>query len=492
MTVTLTAGRFDRRTAAVTHAALVIGAGAAKAMWTALWPSPDGPFWTIVEAEPGAGALLVETAGGQPYSVRPDGTLARLRGHVDRHPAQRLPALDELRNAPPVPTDALLLDLTPTRRPDLKPDRIYVYATGSAARHAIRRCLAEGATGTMVPVVLHSSGAHVTRPHLQLRVRGPATARLARYLNGLPDTTVAVPCDGSARVLTEWGYGLPVDSSRVAALVPANQTWLITSDSGGWRIESHGEEVDFSILLTTSISVPASAAPAPPDLTSMQQEVRVRPSPRHSGRADAVLVTDDELTPLRQYIRTRPLSETAHVVFGPGHHLLIAPPALLDEVPIGTPLRRIGPGGLFLESTAALVPPVPAAARQRLFAPDEESLVVLCRTGAYRLQLADTRPAWALWLGPSPAVEGDLSVAAKEILSRYAAAQDDPAPVQPRPSAAAAPAGPVAGNAAPTMAQALSHAAHALANGHLEEAAEWYEFAGQDRRAAELFRRAAA
>jgi hypothetical protein len=488
------AGRFESPAAAVTLAATLAGMGLPVPAAASRWPRPDGPLWMLFEVEVAIGAHLIEMAGGQPYAVRTDGALGRLRGHHDRFPTDQLPSVAELGAAPTLATTQLLLNLPLRPGGESTGLAATVFATGRAARFAIRQCLDAGVEGEVSLVNLHRSG-EAPRWHVRLRLAGPLPAGTARLLAGLPDITVSTGVSGSSRLLIAWGHWLPADGGRLATLVPPQQTWLLTAEHGGYVVDATTAEVPLASLVTSATPVPMLPGTPVPSLAHLHQQVVVRRSRRASDRVDAILFLDAELDRVRRFVAARPLAlaETAHIVFGPGRHLLVAPPEALADVPVGTPVRRIGPGALFLESVAALSPQVPAAARQHLFAVDDVSIVVLARDTAVRLLLVDQRPAWSLWLGAMPVVAADISTAGREILGRFAAIAPSGSAAPGAPGAAGG-LGPSIGRPAPAgsgMAEALDRAARALAMGRLDEAAELYEYAGVHDRAGHLFRRIA-
>ena len=147
-------------------------------------------------------------------------------------------------------------------------------------------------------------------------------------------------------------------------------------------------------------------------------------------------------------------------------------------------MRRIGPGGLYLEAGHELDPPVPFTARQELFGLNRDSIVVLGRDGAWRLALSDMVPAWRLWLGQAPVPAGGISERGRQLLTALA-------PAAPVP---AAPSGPVRdqGRAGQLdRGQLLIEAEQLEQRGELAGAARRLEEVGELYRAAVLYQRAA-
>jgi hypothetical protein len=155
---------------------------------------------------------------------------------------------------------------------------------------------------------------------------------------------------------------------------------------------------------------------------------------------DAVLVAEEDLDDLRRYLTGRPLGETGFLTPGPRSFLIQEPGGLVRDLPFGRPLRRIGPGGLFLSAGSQLYPAVPPSGRSVLFSVAPGVAVVVCDDLVHRFHLEDAVPIWALWAGDLPEVRDGVSGGAAEQLRRFDSVVDsrpradtpdpEPAPAQ--------------------------------------------------------------
>ncbi len=457
----------------------------------------DGSVW-VTATLPGSGALtvtasLVATLGGTAFESR-GGRLVRLAG---RHP---VPPTDP-GTLPPVHLPRLVATLIPAGRPQGPFTEIAVVTTGGLARAIVRRWQRAGAEVTIAQLLrepLDSPPGQDTQEAVLIQARSAAGRLPGPAVAALTDLPHTVVCREAGRVLIDVRFALPVDDRQLTAEVPAGQSWIIGgADSGAWRITSRGPAVTPALAL---------AVPAPPALAEADGQaagahaagpqpgrpapdhttpVRVIPMTRPDGRADAVLLDDAELGRLRRFLARSTLADTAFLVLGPGRHLLTEPAGLLEPVPFGVPLHRIGPGGLYLEAGHTLDPPVPLTARPELFRLDGESIVVICTDGSWRLALSAMRPAWCLWAGEMPEAESGLSEHGRELLARLS-----PFEV---PAAAVAAAAGTAGQSGPVLArgQLLDEAERLEQRGKLAEAARRLEESGELYRAALLYERAA-
>lgn len=215
--------------------------------------------------------------------------------------------------------------------------------------------------------------------------------------------------------------------------MPRGEHWLLGGpEVGYWRVEVAGDAVDgLSLLEAPAIADRAALLPALTDNTPLDR-LALTLVPRRSTASvpDAVLLDDAELQWTRTFLIGKPAAETAFLVLGAGHHLLLAPGGLLSAVPFGVPLRHLGPGGLYVQAGWDFSPPLPHMARTSLFpcAPDD-IVAVSCadNTGAIRAErytLAQMLPVWTLWLGEAPTVQAGASGAQARRLQQLANAID--------------------------------------------------------------------
>lgn len=447
--------------------------------------APDGRCRLAVSVPPGLAAPPVLAAGGRVAPAEGAGwpavALAELLASVGLLPAARLEA-----------SEAMVL-------------------TGAALGPMIlRRAAAAGLSVELVPAERAPLAGGEAQPAVLLRLRWRGTApprTLLLALARLPDTVVARPAAAAepgaalAGLLIDLRCQLPAAAALLGGLVPAGEAWLLAAaDAGAWRILPRGPALDGLALLAPDRL--AIAPPLTPDDTALPGAiplpVALVPDPGSAaGAADAVLLDDADLAWTRRFLMARPATaETAFLLPGPGRHLLLAPGGLLERLPFGVALRRVGAEPLLLEQGQRFHPPLPAAARARLLGAGEGEVVAVARTGggalfAGRFALAAARPAWLLWLAEPPPVAAGLAGAAAERLAALAARIDRERP-QPEPEG---------GRRLPLLRRWLRRAegrddllrrALALeAAGRLVAAAELLEQAGEPVRAARLYERAA-
>lgn len=266
--------------------------------------------------------------------------------------------------------------------------------------------------------------------------------------------------------------------------VPEGELWLV-GDREEWpplRLEALGAPAPVPTELVGVAPEPDGPLGELPDgARDASAEVRIVADAGAQTAVDAVLLHDDELPLLRRYLPGRPLGEAGFLLPGPGCHLLLEPAGLARDLPFGVPLRRLGPGSLFLESGHTLTPPLPPAARARLFALDGTSAVVCWHGGRHRFPLTPMVPVWTLWTPPDPVeVSSGLSKAGRELLDALETLTGTNPP--PHPTEPTAPHDP---------GEALERATRLRAQGDHEGAAEAYRSAGDLLEAARLYEAAA-
>jgi hypothetical protein len=206
---------------------------------------------------------------------------------------------------------------------------------------------------------------------------------------------------------------------------------------------------------------------------------------------DAVLLDDSDLRCLPALLEGRPLADLATLATGRDRHLLLAPGGVLEHLPVGEPLYRLGPGPLYLPLGHRTQPLLPPTARQALFATTTDTALVLLPTTIQSFPLAHRAPVWTLWAGPLPPVDHQLPPEAQQALAE-ADRQTTPAlnPPVPRPPITRLgdrPRRPTPDRARTWQDDALE----AELAENLVRAAELCERHGEPRRAAYLYERAA-
>ncbi|WP_433824597.1 hypothetical protein ACQP2E_20865 [Actinoplanes sp. CA-015351] len=437
------------------------------------------PVWVSVDATIPQIGHLVELAGGRLAAIR-DGRVVRVRGH-SAGPEPMPSYYSELLLAE-VSAASLLDGLPHTPVPASTPGDLVVLAPGAVGRLILRRAFGIGsvraATAVWWPV---AAPQQIHGIYLRLSADEHARTAFLNDLAELPAVLVGRPADGAEDLLTDVRYRFPQTVNRLRTLVPPNQGWLVSDRL--WAFHLAGQPVNGTDLLDAPVVCPADELPAAPrPLAHLERSaVAVAVSPGAGYRVDAVLVSDAELAPLRGYLQRTTAHNDATLVPGPGRHLLVSTGAEdLADIPLGVPVRHLGPDGLYLESGCVLRPPVPVTARPALFGVDGNVLVVATRAGTVRLELDRSCPAWTMWLEGPAEVAGDLSPEALRLLENLEISGY-------RPEAGEADE-PVTGV---TRAAVLDKAGDLVAGGAFEAAAELLEQIGEQRRAAILYRRAA-
>jgi hypothetical protein len=204
-----------------------------------------------------------------------------------------------------------------------------------------------------------------------------------------------------------------------------------------------------------------------------------------------MLVDEVELNWLRSLLMARPADDSLFLLPGAGHYLVLAPGGLAGTLPLGIALEHLGPGGLYVEKGLEFHPPLPEAARQRLFQLSERRVVAVVTKGAYAFDRRRLVPAWTLWVGEAPPVQEGLSPRGKRLLARLsetvrqAVDREVAALVEQQP--AVLPKSPVN-----RRLRWLAEAQQAELEGDWLRAAELLEAAGELVRAGRLYERAAA
>lgn len=485
-------GRFSHPGALLAFLAAV--AGARLAATATCRGSVVGDWWADVPAPWSAVAELVWAAGGQPYAGS-GGEWRALSPAGDPPPAdaERLDV-----NAWPVWEPARLLAVTPLRpRYPSSAEQLEVVVPGALGRWVLQRALA---LHLQVRLRLVSrrplDGTGTTTGALWLRlqaVRGPVPQSLLRALTALPYTLVAQAVGtGDQQLLVDIRQCPPLPEGLLPGWTSPTERWVLgTADTGHWRLQLLGQEVDGASLLAAP-AVPVTAVVDPATAVTLPAPLPVRLVTRRGGsvpRPDAVLLDDAELHWLRLFLAGRPAGERAFLLPGPGRHLLLAPAGLTEVLPFGTPLTRVGPGGLYLEQGLTFAPPLPAGARQRAFRTGGEQVVAVMADGAYGFDRTQLVPAWTLWLGASPPVQAGLSPDGRQLLAHFdrSLRVADELPVELEPATT-----PTVRQPSGDRPRLLEEALRAELNGDLVRAAELLEAAGELAGAGRLYEQAAA
>jgi FtsH ternary system domain X7 len=260
--------------------------------------------------------------------------------------------------------------------------------------------------------------------------------------------------------------------------------WLVRPAIPGMRPTPVTRAFTVSARQPPLAEEPAEADPARPSITSSEPPAPVTlvPSRLSVGTVDAVLVPERDLDRFKRFALGQPLAEDSLLIPGDRCFLVTESAGLRSTLPLGLPLRRVGPGGLYLAHGYALSPPLPPTARASLFNVREGQFVAVCPHGTYRFVGENARWVWSLWLPPTPPrFAAGISARGRVILERTDTLQAG----APPPASAATGADPA------ERARLRRDAILLEQEGRTQRAAELLEEAGQYARAATLYERLA-
>jgi len=232
-------------------------------------------------------------------------------------------------------------------------------------------------------------------------------------------------------------------------------------------------------------------------------QLRVVRTSRTGDPLDALLLDDADLGFLRSLLEGHPLADLAHLVPGRDRHLLLAAGGIIDRIPIGRYLARVGPVPVYVAHGWRTDPRLPAAAWQQLVGGPRNHAMVLEPDRTLVFDLTRRQPVWELWAGPLPPFDEQLPEGAETVLRDLDAA--DAARATPRRSPARGAVEPaskvrrwverVTGTADKAARASLTwqqEAMDAVTAGDPERAARLHETHGDYLRAGQLFEDAAA
>lgn len=386
--VNLFGARFPGHGAALT---LVAAAGdAARHVYPPVRRAPDGAAWVLVSPDNPAQAELTWALGGTPYHL--DGSdLVSPRGR--RYPWA------EVHSWP----DLSLVELAAAVAPGqaaADQEELIIVTTGGIARWVIDTFTSDAFDLKVSTARLQGlfRASQQPWPAVLVHVTGrgnPVPRARTRALSGLPHTIVCRMSGG--RLLVDQRLALPLPDEELGRLVPGDQTWLLAGELGIWQFTERSAEFPPPLRAAKELAPP----PLPPQgrLPAGLGITVALVRDEQPRTADALLVRDSELVPLRRFLAGHRAGEQAFLVLGPGWHLLAEPGQGVSDIPFGVPLHRIGPGALYQEVGYRLRPAIPAAARAALFNVGAQSIVILTAGEVHRLSLSATVPVWSLWLG---------------------------------------------------------------------------------------------
>lgn len=431
---------------------------------------------------------MIRTAGGRPYGAvsvgwtafsgsGSFGTQAKMALTVDDWPRADLAALlanCALPSRQPVPSKALAAIVPP-----------------ALGRWVLQRALALGLEVDLVTLArrpLSGEESETGALMLTLRSKTPLPGSLIHTLGDLPDTLLAHLDEriDTARqsLFLDIRCRCPLPEAVLRESLPATEPWALgTPDVGHWRFRRLGTPIPGLSFLYSAIPDPApfqgaTSAPTPPPIP-----VRLVRRREIRRRSDAVLLEETELRWSIPLLVNRPAADAVFLLPGAGRYLLTTPGGLDEALPFGIPLVRIGPGGLYREQDWDFHPPLPVQARRSVLAFSERQAVAATAEGIFIFEIDRCLPAWALWVGPTPVVQGGLTAEGERCLERVAETV--------RTAAAQQFAATFASPSPDDRPRLLEQAQRAEWAGDWVGAAELLEAAGEPARAARLYEQAA-
>jgi hypothetical protein len=213
-------------------------------------------------------------------------------------------------------------------------------------------------------------------------------------------------------LLVQHGLGAALVDRQLLALVPPGQRWILADAVFGCAVFRDLAEPRDSTGLVRRHPTYEIAPPVNGGRQSAVESVAVHVvSDRvETSDVDAVLLDEDDLPLLSLLLQGHPLAEQAWISFGRDRHLLFAAGGLLQRLPVGEPLYRMGPGALYLPVGYRLSPVLPPAARQELFAADSGHAVILLPDRGLAFDVSESlrEPVWTLWAGEPPEIDWQL------------------------------------------------------------------------------------
>ncbi|MGH3937567.1 MAG: hypothetical protein ACRDTG_02880 [Pseudonocardiaceae bacterium] len=444
------AGQFPTAAAALVCAGTFDGSGEVTFGRSA----PTGTWWVFAESTLPAGREVITAARGKTF-VELDGTLVPDKGW-GATPAP--PSVKPL-GQPGPETRIDVLELIRTaglhQYAAPAPAELVVLVPGSSLTTVIHRALDLTLDvgyrlvrldplfpGNDPPPSLNGTETAATTM-FEVRLRSPADPLPRAFLAALDRDPCVLPCRRSGdHLLIQHQMAAPLADRQLARLAEHDAlggSWVLADPAFGCvRLRPHDPQGEFRdgaglVRLAdhhrlTAIdpgwaALGSDPAPAPPAL-------QLVPAPTRGVAVDAALLDESDLRCLQALLEGGHLADLAMLIRGRDRHLMVAPGSLLERLPIGEPLYRLGPGPLYLPLGYRTQPLLPPSARQALFGTDPNTAVVLQAETTLTFALDHREPVWALWAGAPPPVDRQLP---PDALAALTAADAQTTPVAPPP-----------------------------------------------------------
>ncbi len=440
-------GRFPSAAAALAFNGELVGLGLSGGA-TILLDVGNGICWIVVVVPAPLGRELITTCGGRSY-LRIDDWFVPERGWGEAAPLS--PSATSWIGRLTRPTDGertsglttvsprdliRLAGLHPVR--EAPPAQITVLAPGFGVAPLVRRALELRLRVTHRPVELHplfvdtidltdtdSSGeaagiggsvliaVEISRPPSRRGNDAPSLPESLLWALDLDPQLLLCRMPGHG-LLIQYGLGASLADRQLLALVPQGQRWVLADAVFGCAVVSDLAEPRDSAGLVRLHPAYEITPPVPGRRQSAVEPVAVTvvADRVETSDVDAVLLDDDDLPLLSLLLQGHPLAAQGWISYGRDRHLLFAAGGLLQRLPVGEPLYRVGPGALYLPVGYRLAPVLPPAARQELFAADGGRAVILLpdRGLDFDVSEASREPVWALWAGELPQIDWQVPV----------------------------------------------------------------------------------
>lgn len=344
----------------------------------------------------------------------------------------------------------------------------------------------------------------------------PIPAFVIAFIQRLADTTVLTDVldhadlerEPACRVLVAWGQRTPLYLPHIERLLPSDSALILAGQPWGSSLVQPlppRQQMQHLTMIDAPAPVQVSLSDAP--VGTMRLPLTLVPMGRARPSVHGMLLNDAALHRLRRLVRRLPAPWFAHarIVLGDGVALVIAPdaPRGIEGLPVGDPLACTDTEGLYLPSTLALRPTLPADLLIPTLNLQPDTLTVLTPTCRYDAPLDAFAPVHHLLTLDMPAQSVALrvqpvSLPLLDLSDLYEpppvmpVAQPAPPPrsTEPPPQPQPQPSKPGGfknimqklldqkGRSDPTVDNMREHAAQLQAHGNYAAAALFYEYLG--------------
>ncbi len=225
----------------------------------------------------------------------------------------------------------------------------------------------------------------------------PLPDHLLEALARLAGAAVYIPSEagGGARFLVERGYMLPISGTTIASLVAESEIHLFGGPGSGHLVLDQAPDYRPVPLPASGqdsgTPVRAEVGP-PPGLARIS--VRLVPRPPGPAPAEALILTEQELTWLKKLLPHLPgrWLDRMQLIRAEGASLLLCDGPLPSTIPFGTPLRRRDPPTLLVEAHHDLDPDLDSNSLRVVASLPDDAIEAWLPQRRLRFPLAAVRP----------------------------------------------------------------------------------------------------